>query len=60
MNSLSIIVALIGLLIVLGAVLGPILAHHRHAVESQAKIVAGYDPSMQTTVNEKKTKNPVG
>ena len=60
MNGFSIIVALIIFLMILGAVLGPIIAHQRHATESQAQIVAGYDPSMQITVDEKKTKNTVG
>jgi hypothetical protein len=59
MNNSSIIIAIIVGLMILGAILGPVLAHRRHAVASQAQLVAGYDPSMQIAVTEKKTKNAV-
>lgn len=60
MITSSIVITVIIMSMILGAILGPILAHRRHAVEGQTQLVAGYDPSMQITGDEKKTKNAIG
>jgi hypothetical protein len=60
MNSSSITIIIIIGLITIGAIIGPILAHRRHAVELQAQLIAQHDSIMQTMVNEKKAQTESG
>jgi hypothetical protein len=59
-NTSSITIIIIIGLMTIGAILGPILAHRRHAAELQAQLIAGHDSIMPTMVNEKKAQTEPG
>lgn len=60
MNTSSITIIIIFGLMTVGAVLGPILAHRRHAAEDQAQLIARHDSIMQALVNGRKAQTEPG